>query len=578
MNALDEVPAPERSTLTPPDLALVMAKHRDNRLGFAVLLAFFRNRGRFPRAAGEIDLAFVEEVAQQLAIVVPPGFVPSLMGRTAERHRAEIRAFFGFREATVADGERFEAWLRDHVAAVGAVPDQLAALLERRCRELSIEPPAADRVDRIVRAAIRAHDERFCAGILGRLVPATRELLEALLRPAAWHKAEDPPSDRSAGMMPALLLWLRGDPGKPSLASVQDALAKLELIRGIGLPADLFDGVLPHELERYRRRVAAEAPYELRRHPEAARLTWLAAFAHLHARTLTDDLADLLIETIHHIGARAERRVEHELLDDLKRVSGKPGLLFDLAGAVLAQPDGVVREVVFPVVSEETLQDLVREARATGSYQTTLRTVIRNSYKGHYRRMVPEILQRLEFRSNNTRHRPIIQALALLKHYAGTRIQTFPAEEAVPIDGIVQGLWRDAVIEKDAKGQQRVNRITYEICVLEALRDKLRCKEVWVVGANRYRNPDEDLPADFEAQRVPYYQALKLPLDADRFIADLQAEMREALHVLDAGMPRNRRVRIDRRRGREAWITVTPFDPQPEAPNLTAVKAETVAT
>ena len=33
-------------------------------------------------------------------------------------------------------------------------------------------------------------------------------------------------------MVPALLLWLRGDPSKPSLASVQDALAKLELIRG----------------------------------------------------------------------------------------------------------------------------------------------------------------------------------------------------------------------------------------------------------------------------------------------------------------------------------------------------------
>jgi hypothetical protein len=43
-------------------------------------------------------------------------------------------------------------------------------------------------------------------------------------------------------------------------------------------------------------------------------------------------------------------------------------------------------------------------------------------------------------------------------------------------------------------------------------------------------------------------------------------------------MPRNRRVRIDRKRGKDAWITVTPFDPLPEAPNLTAVKAETVAT
>jgi len=54
------------------------------------------------------------------------------------------------------------------------------------------------------------------------------------------------------------------------------------------------------------------APYELRRHPEAARLTWRAAFAHLRGRTLIDDLVDLLIETIHHIGARAERKVDRE--------------------------------------------------------------------------------------------------------------------------------------------------------------------------------------------------------------------------------------------------------------------------
>jgi len=40
------------------------------------------------------------------------------------------------------------------------------------------------------------------------------------------------------------------------------------------------------------------------------------------------------------------------------------------------------------------------------------------------------------------------------------------------------------------------------LSVLQALREKLRCKEIWVVGANRYRNPEEDLPADFEAQTV----------------------------------------------------------------------------
>jgi hypothetical protein len=37
--------------------------------------------------------------------------------------------------------------------------------------------------------------------------------------------------------------------------------------------------------------------------------------------------------------------------------------------------------------------------------------------------------------------------------------------------------------------------------VLEALRDRLRCKEIWVVGADKWRNPDEDLPQDFDEKR-----------------------------------------------------------------------------
>ena len=224
-----------------------------------------------------------------------------------------------------------------------------------------------------------------------RLGPETRQRLEALLRPARTEDASD--GEAGVGMAPALLLRLRGNPGRPSLAAIQDELGKLKLIREIGLPSDLFEKVLPHELDRLRRRVLVEAPYEIRRHPEPARLTWLAAFIYLRGRSLTDDLVDLLIETIHHIGARAERKVERELLDDLRRVSGKQNLLFQVADASLDQPDGLVRDVVFPVVGEQTLRDLVKEWKATGpTYRTTLRTIIRNSYKGHYRRMVPEIL------------------------------------------------------------------------------------------------------------------------------------------------------------------------------------------
>jgi hypothetical protein len=227
-------------------------------------------------------------------------------------------------------------------------------------------------------------------------------------------------------------------------------LAKLELIRQIDLPADLFDRAAPRDLERCGRRVSVEAPHELRRHPDAARITWLAIFVDLRARSLTDDLVDLLIETIHQIGTRAERKVERELLDDLRRVTGKQNLLFALADATLAQPDGVVRDVVFPVVGEQTLRDLVKEWKATGpTYRVTLRTVIRNSYRGHYRRMVPKLLVALKFRSNNDRHRPVMRALELVKRFADTQVRAFPPDEDVPLDGVVRGLWRDAVVEQD---------------------------------------------------------------------------------------------------------------------------------
>ncbi len=41
--------------LTPADRLLIEAKRWGSRLGFAVMLLFFRARGRFPRATAEVD-------------------------------------------------------------------------------------------------------------------------------------------------------------------------------------------------------------------------------------------------------------------------------------------------------------------------------------------------------------------------------------------------------------------------------------------------------------------------------------------------------------------------------------------
>jgi hypothetical protein len=233
--------AEDQWLLASAERELVMTKNWTNRLGFAVLLTFFRERGRFPRDKDEIEAQGVASLRQQLDVPMPIDGEAFLTGRTEERLRAEIRGRFGFREATVADSEMLTVWLRDHVAGeLAGDIDSMIERLEARCRELAIEPPTADRVERIARSALRAHEGRFHNGVYARLSLATRKNLDALLRPEG-DGSEELNQDDAIGSAPAVLLKLRGSPGRPSLASMQDELARLELIRGINLPADLFD-------------------------------------------------------------------------------------------------------------------------------------------------------------------------------------------------------------------------------------------------------------------------------------------------------------------------------------------------
>ena len=132
-----------------------------------------------------------------------------------------------------------------------------------------------------------------------------------------------------------------------------EEIAKLEQLRALGLPPELFAGVPRRVLDVYRRRAVVEEPYELRRHPASLRLTLLAAFGVLRMQETTDTLVDLLLEIVHRLELKAERKADKELLEDLKRVTGKNNLLFQLAQAALEHPEGIVKDVVYPIVPEQ---------------------------------------------------------------------------------------------------------------------------------------------------------------------------------------------------------------------------------
>jgi hypothetical protein len=86
--------------------ALILTKHQVNRPSFAILLAFYHEWRRFPRRGAEIERTMVSDIAEQLGLEHSADRrMLKLSGRSVERHRAEIRDLFGFREATISDGE-----------------------------------------------------------------------------------------------------------------------------------------------------------------------------------------------------------------------------------------------------------------------------------------------------------------------------------------------------------------------------------------------------------------------------------------------------------------------------------------
>ncbi|SDC93962.1 hypothetical protein SAMN02799630_01791 [Paenibacillus sp. UNCCL117] len=207
---------------------------------------------------------------------------------------------------------------------------------------MKVEPPTPDRIKRLIRSAIHTHEEQFFQTTFQKLPPSTPTKLDALIESIAMldDTSEDLPREDSSQVT---FHELKADPGRPGLESFMKEVHKLRT-----LPP-------PHPI----------------------RYALLCACFWLRNQEITDNLVDLLVQIIHRISVRAERKVEKEILNALRRVSNKYGILFNMAQKAIDNPEGIIRDVIFPVVSEQTLKDLIKEFKHTGpAYRQKIHAVL----------------------------------------------------------------------------------------------------------------------------------------------------------------------------------------------------------
>ena len=406
-------------------------------------------------------------------------------------------------------------------------------------------------MERLVRGARHDFLEGFLESTAHALPTGTREALDGSL--------SEPGSLTGFHRM-------KSEVGAATLDNVLGACDRLTFLDSLDLPWDHLGGVDPGWIAMLCRRVEGENASEMRRHGEERRLGLYALYLMDRHRKLTDDLVDLLLAILHRLQTRSRRTVITGIARDIERVHGKERLLFDIAEAAIENPEGRAIDVIYPVAGVAKLTAVIDEHRAKGTLDKRIQTVMRGSYAGHYRRMMPKLLSVLRFRSNNAVWRPILDALELIISLREEGRRTMPAGIA-PAGSIPSG-WKEFVA--DDKG--RLNMISYELCVLSQLRDSIRAREIWVEGADRYRNPDHDLPADFDERRDTYYADLDLQQDAHAFAADIRASLEEELRLLNATLPKNDMGRL--RQVGKNLICVTPLDRQPEPAGLIDLKHE----
>lgn len=269
----------EYFTLVEDDLEALANKTGPTRFGYALLLKCFQYEGRFPSARHEISKDVVNYVANQLKLDPALFSQYDWDGRTIKLHRTQIREVLKYREATTIDTEEMKTWLVSEKLASDQNLEHLKAIVTKRFRDLKIEPPTPDRMERVIRSACTTYEQLFFEQVLHKLPLTTRTQLDDLLaRSDPDQEVEETNEERSSPpTRPLVVTWydLKTNPGAVGLESVLFETDKLRVLSQLIFPSDLFGEVSPSVLALYRNRATTESLGELRRHPDAIRYAYL---------------------------------------------------------------------------------------------------------------------------------------------------------------------------------------------------------------------------------------------------------------------------------------------------------------
>ncbi len=531
-----------------------------NQLSFGIMLSYFRSYIRFPAAEEKpIQLKLISDIALELEIEESILSEFDWSGRTAERYHNDIRKYLGYRKANNSDVSIFIEYLMNNILPHHPSNELLIEQTRLFFYQNKIELFKRKQLERYVASAKYQFEQEFFQKIFKSLSQDNCYLIDQILE-----------QTEQDGIIE--LSELKNDIPGARLKNVNFAIDKIALLRQITLSESTIDLIDRKLLLKYYDRVMALSPSNILEFSPAAKYATMAIFCHIRLQLMLDSLADTFTKLIKRMRSSSEKYVDSYIVKEVKRVDGKFDILEKLAFISVNNPKSTIEDKIYPEVSKEKLEAIITDLQQRGKwYQQCVQNKIHSKYAYGSRTTLLPILKIFQLKEDHFSYQPILKAIEFInKHWNESDSEYY--ETKPPIETIIPTNWYSMVVQVN-KDVIRINKYNYELAVLEELKRFLNFKAIWIKRSYRYRNPEEDIPKDFQQKREYYYQALGLPLDSKEFITKLQNSLKNSLENLNNKILNNNLVKIKPSVvGKN--ITITPSEAQKEPDNIIALQKE----
>jgi TnpA family transposase len=545
--------------MLPHEKRLLQKKRGVSRLVYILLLKWFEKIASFPESIESIPLDLIEYgIGLSGESIIYDELLTFLkQERTINRYKQEIREYFGFKIFN-KDCPLLHEFLANNIFKEKN-EETLKFKIYKYLKDTKIEIPNESTLLEVIKKSRKNKEQQIFFQIDSLLSEKDKSYIDNYLL--------------ESNDFDGVCQFLRQDSSASTREGVADEIKQFEILNQLPLKSlEFICTINTKQRNNYRRRFLTDTPERTKRRTNITRYSLAAIFCFQRQQEAIDNLVDHLLHFIYQIKKALDRKQE-SLNKEISQQLGDLDSLYLLAEINRDYPTSIIEQVVYPSVSQNTIDRLIKTRDFARQIKRKVRSSVIKRYSTAYRHIIFIILNCLNLQSNNVE---FLEAIKLIKQYQKSKLKYYPIEVAIPIDKLISKQQQKEVTEKDEANNLRILRKDYECVIFKLLRLKLKHKEVWVSGALKYRDPIDDLPKDFEEKRREYYALLDAPLLAKDFIEIIKDKMSQNIKNFDDGLFKNELVNIVKKKGKP-WIKLTPLEKAEEPKFLQRLKEAVLA-